>query len=87
MNVVKATRSSEKWLAFCTRIDEKDLRLRHARTEAERFPFFRATQYCWAQLWPQIGSDLAEAPQVLAVELVLHVVRSDWEVWKKQAYA
>jgi hypothetical protein len=67
MNVVKATRSFEQWLALRTRIDEKDLRLKHARMKAELFPFFRATYYRWAQLWPQICADLATAPHVLAV--------------------
>ena len=31
------------------------------------FPFFRATFYRWLQLWPEICSDLAKAPSVLAV--------------------
>jgi hypothetical protein len=67
MNVVKATRQFETWLARHTRIDEKDLRLKHTRMKAELFPFFRATYYRWAQLWPQICPDLAKAPYVLAV--------------------
>ncbi len=67
MNVIKATRSFEGWLAQRTRLDKKDLRLKHARMKAELFPFFRATYYRWAQLWPQICPELAGAPQVLAV--------------------
>ncbi|MFZ0199519.1 MAG: DUF2252 family protein [Candidatus Sulfotelmatobacter sp.] len=67
MNVVKATRHFEEWLAQRTHLDKKDLRLKHARMKAELFPFFRATYYRWAQLWPQICPDLARAPQVLAV--------------------
>src|SRR5271165_452520 len=67
MHVVKATRNFEAWLALRTRIDEKDLRLKHARMKAELFPFFRATYYRWAQLWSQICPDLAKAPHVLAV--------------------
>jgi hypothetical protein len=31
------------------------------------FPFLRATYYRWAQLWPEVCSDLAEGPRVLAV--------------------
>jgi hypothetical protein len=31
------------------------------------FPFFRATFYRWMQLWPEICSDLASAPRILAV--------------------
>jgi Uncharacterized protein conserved in bacteria (DUF2252) len=67
MNIVKATRQFEAWLAQRTHIDEKDLRLKHERMKAELFPFFRATYYRWAQLWPEICADLAKAPKVLAV--------------------
>jgi Uncharacterized protein conserved in bacteria (DUF2252) len=67
MNVVKATRHFEDWLAHRTQIDKKDLRFKHERMKAELFPFFRATYYRWAQLWPEVCSDLAKAPQVLAV--------------------
>ena len=57
----------ETWLAQRTHLDEKDLRLKHARMKAELFPFFRATYYRWAQLWPEICPDLAKAPHALAV--------------------
>jgi len=67
MNAAKATRHFETWLAQRTRIDKKDLRLKHERMTAEIFPFFRATYYRWAQLWPEICPDLAKAPHVLAV--------------------
>ena len=67
MNVVKATRQFESWLAQRTHLDKKDLRLKHKRMKAELFPFFRATYYRWAQLWPEICPDLAKAPTVLTV--------------------
>jgi Uncharacterized protein conserved in bacteria (DUF2252) len=67
MNVVKATREFESWLGQRTRLDKKDLRLKHQRMKAEIFPFLRATYYRWVQLWPEICPDLAEAPKVLAV--------------------
>src|SRR5579863_3952621 len=67
MNVVKATRQYEAWLAQRTHLDKKDLRLKHARMKAELFPFFRATYYRWAQRWPEICPELAKAQQVLAV--------------------
>jgi hypothetical protein len=67
MNVVKATRYFEAWLAQRTRLDQKDLKLKHERMKAELFPFMRATYYRWAQLWPEICPDLAKAPHVLAV--------------------
>jgi uncharacterized protein (DUF2252 family) len=67
MNVVKATRKFEAWLAQRTRINQKDLRLKHSRMKEELFAFFRATFYRWAQLWPEICPDLAKATTVLAV--------------------
>ena len=67
MNVVKATRQFEAWLAQRTHIDQKDLRLKHSNMKADVFMFLRATYYRWAQIWPQVCPDLAHAPQVLAV--------------------
>src|ERR1700686_1450069 len=67
MNVVKATRQFEAWLAQRTHLNPKDLRLKPSRMKAELFPFFRATYYRFAQLWPEICPDLAQAPEVLAV--------------------
>jgi hypothetical protein len=67
MNVVKATRQYEEWLAHRTQIDQKDLRLKHTNMKADCFMFLRATYYRWAQIWPEVCPDLARAPQVLAV--------------------
>ncbi len=67
MNVVKATRRYEDWLAERTNVVQKDLRLKHTSMKAEVFPFLRATYYRWAQLWPEVCLDLAKAPRVLAV--------------------
>jgi hypothetical protein len=67
MNVVKATRQFEEWLAKRTQIDQKDLRLKHTNMKADVFMFLRATYYRWAQLWPEVCPELARAPHVLAV--------------------
>jgi hypothetical protein len=67
MNIVKATRQFEDWLAQRTPIVKKDLRLKHANMKASVFPFLRATYYRWAQIWPQVCPDLAKAPHALAV--------------------
>jgi hypothetical protein len=67
MNAVKATRQFETWLALRTRIDQRDLRLKHTNMKADVFMFLRATYYRWAQVWPQVCPDLARAPHVLAV--------------------
>jgi len=67
MNIVKATRRYERWLGQETTLVKPDLRLKHERMAESPFPFFRATFYRWMQLWPEICSDLNDAPQVLAV--------------------
>src|SRR5258708_25265168 len=67
MNVVKATRQFEAWLAQRTHLNQKDLRLKHSRMKEELFAFFRATFYRWAQVWPEVCPDLAKAPHALAV--------------------
>jgi len=67
MNVVKATRQFEEWLGHRTQINKKDLRFKHANMKADVFMFLRATYYRWAQIWPQVCPDLAQAPHVLAV--------------------
>ena len=67
MNVVKATRNYEEWLGNHTDLIEKDLRLKHASMKEGIFAFLRATYYRWAQLWPEICPELADAPEVLAV--------------------
>ena len=67
MNVVKASRQFEDWLGRRTDLVKPDLRLKHKRMSEELFPFFRATYYRWAQLWPKVCPDLAKSPHVLAV--------------------
>jgi hypothetical protein len=67
MNIVKATRRFEDWLGHRTQLVKKDLRLKHASMTQAVFPFLRATYYRWAQIWPEVCSDLAKAPHVLAV--------------------
>jgi len=67
MNVVKATRQFEDWLAHRTPLVQKDLELKHAAMKEAVFPFLRAAYYRWAQIWPDVCSDLAKAPRVLAV--------------------
>jgi Uncharacterized protein conserved in bacteria (DUF2252) len=67
MNIVKATRHYETWLGQHTTLVRPDLRLKHQRMAESPFPFFRATFYRWMQVWPEVCSDLAKAPRVLAV--------------------
>lgn len=67
MNVVKATRHFEDWLAHRIDIVKSDLRLKHGSMKEAVFPFLRATYYRWAQVWPKVCPDLAKGPRVLAV--------------------
>jgi Uncharacterized protein conserved in bacteria (DUF2252) len=67
MNVVKATQRFEEWLGQHTTLVKADLRLKHERMAESAFPFLRATFYRWMQVWPEVCSELAKAPQVLAV--------------------
>ncbi len=67
MNVVKASRHFEDWLARHTDIVKKDLRLKHFNMKAGVFPFLRATYYRWSQVWPDVCSELSKAPQALSV--------------------
>jgi len=67
MNVVKATRQYEDWLAHRTHLVRKDLRLKHAHMKSSPFRFLRATFYRWAEIWPLECPTLAKAPRVLCV--------------------
>jgi hypothetical protein len=67
MNIVKATHKFEDWLGRRTAIVKKDLRLKHRNMKSAEFPFFRATYYRWAQLWPKLCPELSKGPRVLAV--------------------
>jgi hypothetical protein len=67
MNVVKATARFEAWLATYSPLVKADLRLKHQRMAEAVFPFLRATFYRWVQIWPEVCSELADAPKILAV--------------------
>jgi uncharacterized protein (DUF2252 family) len=63
----QSTEDYEAWLATKLNIVPEDLELKHTRMREALFPFFRATFYRWAQLWPEICGDLNGAAEVLAV--------------------
>jgi hypothetical protein len=67
MNITKATARYEDWLRAHTNVVEPDIRLKHKRMAEAVFPFLRATFYRWVQVWPDVCSDLADAPRILAV--------------------
>jgi Uncharacterized protein conserved in bacteria (DUF2252) len=67
MKIRKSTRRYEEWLARELTIVAPDLELKHTQMTQSEFSFLRATYYRWAQVWPKVCADLAEAPVVLAV--------------------
>lgn len=67
MNVVESTRQYDRWLAQRVRIVARDLKLKHLRMAEDPFFFLRGTFYRWAQVWPQVCTDLSAAPRVLGV--------------------
>lgn len=67
MNFRDSTAGYEAWLAGHVKLIPAELKQKHELMRSDRFPFFRATYYRWAQLWPEICADQQSAPVVLAV--------------------
>jgi hypothetical protein len=67
MNIHKATKSYEAWMAARTPIVKSDLTFKHAQMTASPFRFLRGTYYRWLQLWPKACKKLAAAPRLLAI--------------------
>jgi uncharacterized protein (DUF2252 family) len=67
MNIAKATRAYETWLARHITLLPADLKHKHQAMALDVFPFLRATFYRWMQIWPEICPDEARSPHVLAV--------------------
>jgi uncharacterized protein (DUF2252 family) len=51
---------------------ESHLRDKQLRMKEDPFEFLRATYYRWAQVWPEICAECADAPTLLSVD-DLHV--------------
>ena len=67
MNIQKATRGYEHWLARYLDLIPADLERKHEEMAANAFPYFRATFYRWVQLWAERREPWVRAPKVLAV--------------------
>lgn len=67
MKIGAATTRYEAWIFGLIAPVGKDLDLKHERMRESAFLFLRATFYRWAQLWPRVCADLADAPEALAV--------------------
>ncbi len=67
MNFVDATASYERWLGKHLPLVKRDLKHKHETMRADCFAFLRGTYYRWAQLWPAVCPELADAPRLLGV--------------------
>ena len=67
MNFVSETAAYERWLGSHVTLIPADLKAKHDAMRDSLFPFFRATYYRWAQLWPAVCKDLSKAPETLSV--------------------
>src|SRR3974390_2499593 len=67
MDLRESTRAYEAWLARTVPLGSSDLARKHRLMARDAFSFLRATFYRWAQLWPEVCGELADAPAVLAV--------------------
>jgi hypothetical protein len=81
MDILKATRDFERWLAKQIPLVRRDVALKHAHMAESPFAFFRATFYRWLQLWHAHCVDVASAPKVLAVG-DLHI--ENFGTWRDQ---
>src|ERR1700682_164039 len=67
MNVIKATRDFEHWLAKEMPLGRRGAGLKHQHMAESPFAFFRATFYRWLQQWHKHCDDLAKAPKLVAI--------------------
>src|ERR1700730_9677754 len=67
MNVIKATRDFERWLATQIPLVRRDVAQKHQHMAESPFAFFRATFYRWLQLWHEACGDLVKAPRILSI--------------------
>src|SRR6266478_2290858 len=81
MNVIKATRDFERWLAKQIPLVRSDVALKHQHMAESPFAFFRATFYRWLQLWHKACEDFAKAPRLLVVG-DLHI--ENFGTWRDQ---
>src|SRR5581483_10064767 len=66
-DIVEATADYEDWLRSRTEVVEQDVEHKHEVMALGPFPLLRATAYRWAERFPQVCPELAEAPPVMAV--------------------
>ena len=67
MDIRAATRSYEDWMRDCGPVVERHLQRKHVKMKEDPFQFLRGSYYRWAQIWPEVCEECADAPKVLAV--------------------
>jgi hypothetical protein len=67
MNIVKATKSYEKWLRSQMPVVSSDIDLKHEIMSESAFGFLRATYYRWIQQLEKLAPPPEDAPTVLAI--------------------
>lgn len=67
MDIMRATRAYEAWVASQAKVVRADLRRKHERMRESPFVLFRGTFYRWIQHWASLGRTVTDAPRVLAV--------------------
>ena len=67
MDFIHATQKYEAWLGERIPLIRADLDRKHELMREGPFPFMRATFYRWAQTWPEVCANTANAPEVLGV--------------------
>lgn len=65
MSFTGATREYEQWLGGEISLLRADLNQKHKNMRDGLFPFFRATYYRWAQVFPEVCAEQFDAPRVL----------------------
>ena len=66
-HIGESTKRYERWLGSHVSLIAADLQFKHVQMKAGLFPFFRATYYRWAEIWPEVCKDAASAPEALSV--------------------
>lgn len=67
MDILESTRRYERWLGSHVKLVPPDLDTKHGEMTNQLFPFFRATFYRWAQLFPELCPALFKAPSITAI--------------------
>lgn len=66
-DIAESTKEYERWMSERIKVVPEDLAKKHSDMASDPFKFMRATYYRWAERFPQILPDLANAPKVNSI--------------------